>query len=58
MLFRSKRSVGTNGYSWNDMELMTRAWDATGEIEYECLTPVSEYRCTTGEDKHPQCKKA
>ncbi len=38
-----KRSVGTNGYWWNDMELMTRAWDATGEIDYECLTPVSEY---------------
>lgn len=39
-----KRSVGTNGYWWNDMELMTRAWDATGEIEYECLTPISEYQ--------------
>ncbi|MDB6175761.1 MAG: hypothetical protein JWL59_5072 [Chthoniobacteraceae bacterium] len=39
-----KRSVGTSGYWWNDMELMTRAWDATGEIEYECLTPVSEYQ--------------
>jgi uncharacterized membrane protein len=38
-----KRSVGTTGHWWNDMELMTRAWDATGEIEYECLTPVSEY---------------
>ena len=38
-----KRTVGTNGYWWNDMELMTRAWDATGEIEYQCLTPVSEF---------------
>jgi hypothetical protein len=38
-----KRSVGTSGYWWNDMELATRAWEATGEIEYECLTPVSEY---------------
>lgn len=38
-----KRSVGPNGHAWNDMELMTRAWDASGEIEYQCLTPVSEY---------------
>lgn len=38
-----KRTVGLSGYWWNDMELMTRSWDATGEIEYECLTPVSEY---------------
>lgn len=38
-----KRTVGTGGHWWNDMELMTRAWDETGEIEYECLTPVSEY---------------
>ncbi len=38
-----KRSVGTNGYFWNDIELMTRAWEATGEIEYDVLTPVSEY---------------
>lgn len=38
-----KRSVGTTGHWFNDMELMTRAWDATGEIEYECLTPISEY---------------
>lgn len=38
-----KRSVGETGHWYNDMELMTKAWDATGEIEYECLTPVSEY---------------
>ncbi len=38
-----KRTVGVAGHWWNDMELMTRAWDETGEIEYECLTPVSEY---------------
>ncbi len=38
-----KRTVGTTGYWWNDMELMTRAWDATGEIEYQCLTPISEF---------------
>ena len=38
-----KRTVGTTGHWWNDMELMTRAWDATGEIEYQCLTPMSEY---------------
>ncbi|MEK7952125.1 glutamine amidotransferase [Luteolibacter soli] len=38
-----KRTVGKDGHWWNDMELMTRAWDETGEIEYECLTPVSEY---------------
>jgi len=38
-----KRSVGDTGHWYNDMELMTKAWDATGEIEYECLTPVSEY---------------
>ncbi|MCW1921115.1 glutamine amidotransferase [Luteolibacter arcticus] len=38
-----KRTVGVTGHWWNDMELMTRAWDATGEIEYDCLTPISEY---------------
>ncbi len=38
-----KRTVGGTGHWWNDMELMTKAWDATGEIEYDCLTPVSEY---------------
>ena len=38
-----KRTVDTAGHWWNDMELMTRAWDETGEIEYECLTPISEY---------------
>jgi WD40 repeat protein/uncharacterized membrane protein len=38
-----KRTVGFDGHWWNDMELMTRAWDASGEIEYECLTPYSEY---------------
>jgi uncharacterized membrane protein len=41
-----KHSVGSAGHWWNDMELMTRAWDETGEIEYECLTPVSEYNDT------------
>jgi uncharacterized membrane protein len=39
----AKRKVGVNGHWWNDMEFMTRAWDATGEIEYECLTPLSQY---------------
>ncbi len=38
-----KRTVGLEGHWWNDMELMTRAWDASGDIEYECLTPMSEY---------------
>jgi uncharacterized membrane protein len=38
-----KRSVGTTGHWLNDIELMTAAWDATGEIEWECLTPLSEY---------------
>ena len=42
----SKRTVGTEGYALNDLELMTRAWDASGDIEYECLTPVSEYANT------------
>ncbi|MEK7952126.1 glutamine amidotransferase [Luteolibacter soli] len=39
----AKRTVGMDGHWWNDMEFMTRAWDATGEIEYECLTPLSQY---------------
>ncbi len=38
-----KRSVGTNGYFWNDIELMTRAWEATGEIEYDVLIPMNQY---------------
>jgi len=41
-----KRTVGLNGHALNDMELMTRAWDASGEIEYTCLTPISEYSNT------------
>lgn len=28
---------------WNTMELKTRAWDATGEIETDMLSPVSQY---------------
>ncbi|HEY1121642.1 MAG TPA: glutamine amidotransferase, partial [Haloferula sp.] len=39
----AKRTVGVDGHWWNDMEFMTRAWDATGEIEYQCLTPISQY---------------
>jgi uncharacterized membrane protein len=38
-----KRTVGTEGHWYNDIELMTTAWEATGEIEWDCLTPVSEY---------------
>ncbi|MES2709628.1 MAG: glutamine amidotransferase [Verrucomicrobiota bacterium] len=37
------RSVGDSGHIFNDIELITKAWDATGEIEWDCLTPVSEY---------------
>jgi uncharacterized membrane protein len=37
------RSVGNEGHVFNDIELMTKAWDATGEIEWEVLTPISEY---------------
>lgn len=38
-----KRSVGTRGHSWNDLRLLTDAWDSSGEIEYELLTATSEY---------------
>ena len=38
-----KRAVGDKGHFWNDMELMTRAWEATGEIEHYCLSPLNEY---------------
>lgn len=38
-----KRTVGTEGHWYNDIELMTTAWDASGEIEWEVLTPLSEY---------------
>lgn len=37
------RSVGDSGHIFNDIELITKAWDATGEIEWDCLTPISEY---------------
>ena len=39
----SKRTVGTEGYAMNDMEFMTRAWKATGEIEFECFSPISGF---------------
>ncbi len=38
-----KRAVGDKGHFWNDMELMTRAWEATGEIEQFCLSPLDAY---------------
>ena len=38
-----KRTVGEKGHCWNDMEFMTRAWEATGEIEHLSLTPWSQY---------------
>lgn len=38
-----KRTVGEKGHAWNDMELMTRAWEATGEIEHVSLSPWSQY---------------
>lgn len=38
-----KRSLGNKGHAINDIELMTRAWDATGAIEADVLTPISEY---------------
>lgn len=38
-----KRTVGDTGHAWNDIELMTRAWDASGDIEWDCVTPVSAY---------------
>ncbi|MEO5915349.1 MAG: glutamine amidotransferase [Luteolibacter sp.] len=28
---------------WNTMELKTRAWDATGEIETDMLSPITQY---------------
>lgn len=38
-----KRTVGNAGHWFNDIELITRYGEATGGIEYDVLTPVSEY---------------
>lgn len=34
---------GPHSAAWNTMELKTRAWDATGEIETEMLSPITQY---------------
>jgi uncharacterized membrane protein len=39
----ASRPVGNDGHYFNEMEFITKAWDATGEIESECFTPVSQY---------------
>jgi uncharacterized membrane protein len=39
----AKRALGTDGHFVNEMEMMTAAWDATGEIEWEAFTPLSQY---------------
>ncbi len=39
----AKRTIGSSGHCWNDMEMMSRAWEATGEIEHVLLTPWSQY---------------
>lgn len=34
---------GSHTAVWNTMELKTRAWDATGEIETDILSPTTQY---------------
>jgi uncharacterized membrane protein len=29
--------------TWNAMQLMSRAWEATGEMEVDCYSPISQY---------------
>ena len=38
-----KRTVGKKGHWWNDLRLLTDAWDSSGDIEYELITATSEY---------------
>lgn len=35
--------AGQHSAVWNTMELKTRAWDATGEIETDMLSPITQY---------------
>ncbi|MEZ5299610.1 MAG: hypothetical protein R3F11_02915 [Verrucomicrobiales bacterium] len=39
----AKRSVGGDGHFINDMELMTRAWEESGEIEHTSLTALDSF---------------
>lgn len=39
----AKRALGRDGHFVNEMEMITAAWDATGEIEWEGFTPLSQY---------------
>jgi uncharacterized membrane protein len=36
-------AVGSMTATWNTMELKTRAWDATGEIETDMLSPITQF---------------
>ena len=36
-------SSGAFSATWNTMELVTRPWEATGEIEVDILSPVSQF---------------
>ncbi|YCM46248.1 glutamine amidotransferase [Verrucomicrobiaceae bacterium 227] len=35
--------VGKEGHAWNQIEFMTRAWEFSGEIDFELLTVVNQH---------------